>query len=69
MTETEQLICRAPTGRLRLIHTDARDHWPSNLGDYDGINEIRIPLRQMTPMEREEVKVFNDEGKVVAIAS
>jgi hypothetical protein len=60
-------IRTAPSKMLRIVHTDPRDHQPTSLGDFTGINEACVLLRTKTSMELLEITVHNDQGLLVPI--
>ena len=67
MNQQEQEICTAPKGKLRVVHIDPRDHWPTEEADVDDLDGAKKVLSTMLPCQQETVAVFNDQGKRVTV--
>lgn len=67
LVHREQEICTAPQGKLRIVHVDARDHTPSWHGDYGSMSKVKEVLGNMLHAQALEMKVYNDQGKEVAV--
>jgi hypothetical protein len=62
MTEAEQRICTAPRGMVRLVHTDPRDHQPTEWGDYTTRNNAEHALGEMMSAQRDTMAMYDDRG-------
>ena len=58
-------IKRAPAGKLRVVHIDPRDGWPSIEHDCQVLPEVRNVLGGMMTAEAETMAVFDDQGAVI----
>ncbi len=67
MNDQERAICTAPQGKLRIVHVDPRDHWPSKEADADDTNAAKTLLDGMCHFERVVMAVFNDKGERVTV--
>ncbi len=65
MNTQEQAICTAPAGKLRIVHIDPRDHWPTKEADVDSTDEAKNLLGGMLVCQQEVMAVFDDKGKRV----
>ncbi len=65
MTDEERAICTAPTGQLRLVHIDPRDHCPTAQGDFGSQDEVDRQLGSMMHAQRITMTVYDDQGQPV----
>ena len=61
-TPQEQEICTAPKGKLRVVHIDPCDHWPTVTKDLSTVGEVKSFFGNMLHVEQEVMAVFNDKG-------
>lgn len=67
MNDQEREICTAPAGKLRVVHIDPRDHWPTKKADLSTIDEVKAFFSKMLGCEQEVMAVFNHHGARVMI--
>jgi hypothetical protein len=66
-TQEEREICKAPLGKLQIVHIDPRDHWPTRQGEPQTREEVARLLSLMMGAHRDTMQVFDDSGELVLI--
>lgn len=69
MTDDERAICRANPAKLRIVHFDARDRWPSCLFESESKDEIKKAWDGMMSLKQLECAIFNDAGENLDFSS
>ncbi|HEY4517060.1 MAG TPA: hypothetical protein VJG64_03895 [Candidatus Paceibacterota bacterium] len=67
MATLEEEICKAPPGKLQIVHIDPRDYWPTRIREPMTRQEVKDALSKMLWAEREVMVVFDDKGEVVSL--
>ena len=67
MNIQEQIVCTAPRGKLRVVHIDPRDHWPTVKVDLPTVDEVKSFFAKSLRCEQEVMAVFNEHGARVMI--
>lgn len=65
--DDRKAICTAPSGKVRLVHTDARDHWPTVEGDYPDLSALRQAVSRAWAPRAAEYSAYDDQGHPLSL--
>ena len=57
-----QEIRTAPSGMVRLVHEDARDHWPTREGDFPDLASAQTHVARGWAPRVREFAAYDDQG-------
>ena len=68
MIEDPRTIRIAPQGMVRVVHEDARDHWPTVEGDFADLGSARSLIEAGWAPRMQELALYDDRGNRLALA-